>query len=42
MGGSIVALVSLLEDVGGSECKSGVLLVEVIGTGIALGGWVRP
>ena len=27
----------LLEDVGGSGCKSGALLVQVIGIGVALG-----
>ena len=33
----IAAHVSLLEDVGGSGCKSGALLVEVIDTDVALG-----
>ena len=37
LGRSIVICVSLLEDVGGSGCRSGILIVGVIAAGVALG-----
>ena len=40
VGGSIAVHVPLPEDVGGSGCKRGALVVEVIGTGVALGNGV--
>ena len=37
LGRSIAVHMSLPEDVRGLECKSGALIVEVIGAGVALG-----